>query len=181
MLRKLSLSSLVLLIQKDELLRVLCAALLSLLFLIAQLVLQPFKRSADNWTCAVFQLCITLIFQCVLVLKVCNQSSELCESFGFDERGDGLFLFYVIFAVLVMLGMLLGGIYHLARETARATGVLCLCLTRAEPELSLSQGTTYHLFLSHVWSSAQDQVAVIKRCGCWPCLICLRRTRPHTS
>mgnify|MGYP002630129895 CR=1 FL=1 len=31
------------------------------------------------------------------------------------------------------------------------------------PTLALCEGERYHLFLSHVWSTAQDQVAVIKR------------------
>ncbi len=31
------------------------------------------------------------------------------------------------------------------------------------PELTLAKGRKYHLFLSHVWATGQDQVAVIKR------------------
>ena len=31
------------------------------------------------------------------------------------------------------------------------------------PELPLAAGCKFHLFLSHVWSSGQDQAAVIKR------------------
>ena len=130
---------------------------------------KPFKRSTDNGVSAVVHLCLTLIFLCVLLLKFCNQSSESCKSFGFDENGDGLFIFFVIFSVLVMLGMLLGGSYHLVLETTRVTGLLYVRSTGAVPELSLAQGATYHLFLSHVWSSAQDQVAVIKRCRFRPC------------
>ena len=36
-------------------------------------------------------------------------------------------------------------------------------LLRDVPELTLASGITYHLFLSHVWSTGQDQVAIIKR------------------
>ena len=31
------------------------------------------------------------------------------------------------------------------------------------PVLSLAEGHRYHLFLSHIWATGQDQVAVIKR------------------
>jgi len=38
-----------------------------------------------------------------------------------------------------------------------------LSRTRAAPLLSIRKEHRYHLFLSHVWSTGQDQVAVIKR------------------
>ena len=143
--------------------------LISLFFFVMQLTIKPFKRHTDNDVGKVIHLCLTLTFVCALLLKVCNQSSEACESFGFDAKGNGLFLFFVIFSLLVTLGMLLSGIYRLVLETTHATGVLQWRATGEVPELSLSQGATYHLFLSHVWSSAQDQVAVIKRCRSWQC------------
>ena len=31
------------------------------------------------------------------------------------------------------------------------------------PQLSLPDGQTYHLFISHVWRTGQDQAATIKR------------------
>ena len=169
LLRKLALTGLLVLIEDSELLRVLCAVLISALFVVLQMAYKPFKRSADNMISAVFHVCLTLVFQCVLLLKFCELSPEACESFGAGESGGGLFLWYAIFSLLVMLVMLLGGIYQIVRETTRATGVLYLRETGAVPELALSKGSAYHLFLSHVWSSAQDQVAVIKRCRSRPC------------
>jgi len=41
--------------------------------------------------------------------------------------------------------------------------ILRLVLTKQPPRLRLGENMNYHLFLSHVWSTAQDQVAVIKR------------------
>lgn len=35
--------------------------------------------------------------------------------------------------------------------------------TRRPPLLALERGCRFHLFLSHTWSSGQDQVAIIKR------------------
>ena len=45
----------------------------------------------------------------------------------------------------------------------RDTRILRLVGSRAVPELMLNSGMRYHLFLSHIWSSGQDQVATIKR------------------
>ena len=38
-----------------------------------------------------------------------------------------------------------------------------LVATKQVPELRLSPGLQYHLFLSHIWSSGQDQMATVKR------------------
>jgi len=35
--------------------------------------------------------------------------------------------------------------------------------TNRVPELKLKDNQRYHLFLSHVWSSGQDQMATLKR------------------
>merc|ERR1711951_151932 len=41
--------------------------------------------------------------------------------------------------------------------------VIKLAATKRAPELQLQPGQRWHLFLSHVWSSGQDQCATIKR------------------
>jgi len=46
---------------------------------------------------------------------------------------------------------------------SRSVPVLLLNENLMRPELSKSDTTKYHLFLSHIWRSGQDQVAVIKR------------------
>ena len=41
--------------------------------------------------------------------------------------------------------------------------LLRLKATKARPQVSIARGLKYHLFLSHIWGTGQDQVAVIKR------------------
>ena len=159
------------------LLRPLLAMLVSLVFLSVQWALKPFKRAADDWLSAFLQLALTLIFACVLLLSVCESDSETCKSdesdsttctckqFGLGDDGDGLFLFFLLFSFVILLGTLFIGIYQLALAHKSAIGTIYLRTTGDVPELALAAGITYHLFLSHVWSSAQDQVAVIKRCA----------------
>ena len=35
--------------------------------------------------------------------------------------------------------------------------------TKAQPEINLNKGQKWHLFLSHIWGTGQDQCATIKR------------------
>ena len=38
-----------------------------------------------------------------------------------------------------------------------------LQITKAPPDLPLAKGQTWHMFLSHIWGTGQDQCATIKR------------------
>lgn len=145
------------------LLRSLLALLVSLAFLAVQCTLKPFKRSADNWLSVFFHFALALIFVCILLLNVCTSDSETCDQFGLGSDGEGLFLFFLLFSTIVLLGVLILGVCQLAHASKSAMGSLYLRATGNIPELALEAGITYNLFLSHVWSSAQDQVAVIKR------------------
>ena len=70
----------------------------------------------------------------------------------------GLMVFVGLLAIMVPLGMLI-------RELAfsQALPILRDARTMETPVLLLGAGKRYHLFLSHVWSTGQDQCAVIKR------------------
>ena len=46
---------------------------------------------------------------------------------------------------------------------AANTPTIRLLSTKAAPALPLATGHTWHLFLSHIWSTGQDQCATIKR------------------
>ena len=50
--------------------------------------------------------------------------------------------------------------------TAASRPVIKLEATKAPPTLSLAAGQRWHLFLSHIWSTGQDQCATIKRQLC---------------
>jgi len=52
-------------------------------------------------------------------------------------------------------------VYHVVMHSDAT--LLRLAESGQYPSLSLDKDSVYHLFLSHIWSSGQDQVAVIKR------------------
>ena len=49
---------------------------------------------------------------------------------------------------------------------AANTPTIRLLSTKAAPALPLAKGHKWHLFLSHIWSTGQDQCATIKRQLC---------------
>jgi hypothetical protein len=55
-----------------------------------------------------------------------------------------------------------------AQQVIRAASMptIRLLSTKAAPALPLATGHTWHLFLSHIWSTGQDQCATIKRQLC---------------
>ena len=75
----------------------------------------------------------------------------------------------VIFA-FNMLGLaLFFGMMAYALATQRDVPTIRLKQSGGVPELTLGPRQRFHLFLSHVWSSGQDQVATIKRQLCLVC------------
>uniref|UniRef100_A0A7S4F8J4 Uncharacterized protein n=1 Tax=Chrysotila carterae TaxID=13221 RepID=A0A7S4F8J4_CHRCT len=164
LLRKLTLTGVPLLItDSQETARVILALLVSLVFLVVSLVAQPFKRNVDNWLYAAIQLALTLIYQAVLLIKVCEESSEVCETFGFGSSSSGVFLFFLVFSTMALGAMLVLGVAQVFYASSRSLPVLQLQKNSTPPDLYLVDKTGFHLFLSHTWQSGQDQVAVIKR------------------
>uniref|UniRef100_A0A7S4BYN7 TIR domain-containing protein n=2 Tax=Chrysotila carterae TaxID=13221 RepID=A0A7S4BYN7_CHRCT len=163
LLRKLCLTGVPLLIGTgEECARVVLALMVSLLSLAVHVNLQPYKRSIDNKLCAFIQVSLVFIYLTVLLIKVCELSEEVCETFGFDSEGD-VFLFFTVAStstLVVVFGM---GITQIVYSSSHCTPLLKLQDDLTRPELTAMDQLGFHLFLSHVWQSGQDQVALIKR------------------
>ena len=165
LLRKLTLTGFVLLINEEhDLARALVAVLISLIFFAGQWAMKPFKRSLNNWLAAAAHLCLTLIFLGVLLLKVCDASSEACADLGLGEGGDGIFLAILVISITAISSMIILAIGMLLHESRAGAGLLYVQATGALPDMPKANGIVYHVFLSHIWGSGQDQAATIKRC-----------------
>ena len=75
----------------------------SLAFLTLQLVCKPFRRPEDNWLMTFVQLTLVLLFQSVLAIMTCDLSPETCVAYGFGSTSRGVFLFFGIFSVVMMV------------------------------------------------------------------------------
>ena len=64
----------------------------------------------------------------------------------------------VLSSIVLVFALTVQQFYTAANEpTFRVTA------TKAQPEVSLNKGQKWHLFLSHIWGTGQDQCATIKR------------------
>eukprot|EP00966_Prymnesium_polylepis_P120602 2786820-Prymnesium_polylepis.1 len=61
----------------------------------------------------ILELALILIYVCVLIIKICDQSERACETFGFGTTGSG-----TLSCLLVL---------HLLRTRAPSSSYHCLC------------------------------------------------------
>ena len=78
---------------------------------------------------------------------------------GFATK-DAMSVFLIIITFSILAVFLVVAAVELISDSRTKT--LRLIKTRKPPVLQLGKGQSFHLFLSHTWSTAQDQVAIIK-------------------
>jgi len=148
--------------------RILVGVMIALLYLCALMAAKPYKR-ADLGRLAFWSQLAT--FLCLFASLYIHQLNKLTVySFAEPEAAIDVIGFSSIDSlattiIIITLAFLccffvfaIHQIYH-----AHDVGILRMSLSMYPPELSLSQGMRFHMFLSHIWSSGQDQVANIKR------------------
>mmetsp|Transcript_14795 Transcript_14795/g.39539 ORF Transcript_14795/g.39539 Transcript_14795/m.39539 type:complete len:438 (+) Transcript_14795:2667-3980(+) len=125
MCRKLTLTGWVLLIgEKFEQARVLVALVVSVTFLALHLSRRPLKRAGDSYLMMTVELALILVYLSVLLVKSCDLSSvsaaqrdhisdevarAVCAPYGLGDTSSGVFLFFVTFALTMLLSVLLLG------------------------------------------------------------------------
>ena len=169
----------------DQLLRLLVGLLIALLDLTLQQQAQPFRKRSDDALSCVVQLMLVLFFALGIVLKLCDTDESCSSVVGMDSAYTASLLMICVglIGVLVPIGMVVHQLFF-----ARPVPILRDARTMEPPELLLGEGDRYHLFLcapptritahpnshtlkraipcgrrSHIWSTGQDQCAIIKR------------------
>jgi len=158
-------------ITSSELLRLQAGLLTTLGYLTLLLFLRPYKRHDLDILAIGAQLLLLGFFFAALNIKLHAELTDaeqggasytnLARSItGFSSATD---LAGLIFALNLANLFLFSAttVYQMATTTPVRT--LRLVTTRQPPDLTLESPLRFHLFLSHTWSSGQDQVAVIKR------------------
>ena len=111
---------------------------------------------------------LTAVFFFLLVIKFGVLASsvdhllagqQLRDNFHFDIRFVTVGMMVAILMALVLAAVMA------AQQIFQAASVPTIRLqrTKAPPDLPLADGHVWHMFLSHVWASGQDQCATIKR------------------
>ena len=93
--------------------RVIIAQSISVAFLMLQLVCKPYRRAVDNWLMIFVQLTLVLLFQAVLAIVTCDLDAETCSAYGFGSTSRGVFLFFGVFSI----GMMVCHVKMLERST----------------------------------------------------------------
>jgi hypothetical protein len=138
--------------------RILTAMVVILTFLVLQIYSDPFRSETDSRLFSLQQVLLFILFEAAMLMRLC-EDQPLCRSFGFE----GPFTISMacigwnLTLLVVILTMIVHQAYHQGKaHTLRMKG-------GKEPVLTLEQHHHYHVFLSHIWSTGQDQVAVVKR------------------
>jgi hypothetical protein len=160
----------------NKLLRLFIGLLIALFGLTVQLIAQPFRNRSDDAIASVVRLMLVLFFILGIMVKLCDiedpnaihslldaqiEASQFCFTLvgvNTTEAVAWLILCAGLLVVLVPLGMLVQTLVF-----SHSIPILRDARTMEPPVLLLRAGERYHLFLSHVWSTGQDQCAVIKR------------------
>merc|ERR1719424_989988 len=144
----------------DKILRLILGLLIALLGLTVQFITQPFKKSSDDNVYCVVQLMLVLFFALGIMVKLCDTGDSCSEIVGVASA-------YEVSVVMICGSFLVlaipMGMFARQLVLAQAVPILRDARTMEPPELLLRKGERYHLFLSHGWSTGQDQCAVIKR------------------
>jgi hypothetical protein len=104
MCRKLTLTGWLLLIDgKAELVRVLVAIVVSMAFFGIDLTVKPLRRPEDRALMSLSEMFLILIYACVLVIKTCSLSADICSHYGFGSSASGIFIFFLFFGLSTLL------------------------------------------------------------------------------
>ena len=161
-LRKLTVTSFVILIDEQHAqARVLVALLVSILFLSLETWVQPFRRRTDGMLARMSNVALVVAYLATLVFKVCDRDSEACDEFGFSP--EGIFTFFVLFGLTLLVLHFALAFTHLMCHAAASSPALRLVSTGDPPLLSMPEEVHFHLFVSHVWKTGQDQTHTLVR------------------
>jgi hypothetical protein len=168
LLKKLALTNLLLFVGapdfgsgRSRFLRLVIGLMISIFSLTLQLIAQPFRKQTDNALQCVSELALIVFFITGILLKLCDIDDDSCSVLV--GLADPFVVSIIMFfsgtvMLLVPLGMLVQQL-----SWSRKTPILRIATTKEPPVLLFGPGERYHLFLSHVWSTGQEQCVVIKR------------------
>jgi len=147
--------------------RLIVAVFVSIFALVLTLTRVPYNVYEDQIFAVWAQLTLTFAFFGAGYLKAYEDVNALSEDKSLAQKVYGFTSAEDIVAVLVAcsFGIIAAFLFSTVSVVFKngAVATIRIKSTGREPELSFWKGLKYHLFLSHVWSTAQDAVATIKR------------------
>ena len=151
-----------------SLIRLQLGQIVTLLYTIVLMFLQPYKRRDMDVLAVTAQISLLAFFYGAINIKLHALLNDAdpghlhlaLKVTGF-ESATSLAVIIFAFNLLSIALFFLMTMYQM--RVQRDTSSIRLKENSQVPELTLGSGKKFHLFLSHIWSSGQDQVATIKR------------------
>ena len=125
----------------------------------------PNASEPTGWQACSFAL--TAVFFFLLVIKfgvLANSVDQLLAGQLRDKFYFDIHLVTVGMMAAILMALILAAVMA-AQQIAQAASVPTIRLqrTKAPPDLPLADGHRWHMFLSHIWATGQDQCATIRR------------------
>ena len=154
-------------VQNDTIVQLGVAMSFTMFFMLIASIAAPFRKQENDYFAVTCNFSLTAVFLFCTMLKVKTiaetlDPGELYDRFFFDDFIMGGCLFVCVFGALALACALS---VQTIIEAARVP-TFRLLSTGNRPELALAKGHTWHMFLSHIWGTGQDQCAVLKRQLC---------------
>jgi len=166
-LRKTSLAGFLVLFAQGSARQLFVAVFVQSGFLFFQGAASPYRLAKDNALALSCHFGTLGVLAGSLVLKIAAVSDDLAGT-SISVRNFLYFDDESMTAIMVLLIIQIIGTFVLvsAADLSHVPHVMHLAQTGAPPLLDLDAKHHYHLFLSHIWGTAQDQNATIKRQLC---------------
>ena len=129
---------------------------------------QPYKNDDLNKLAVAAQFSLVCVFLGGAFIKLFSgdavDSASCDNTAASDANGNNIFTIVVVMASFNFSVLLLYvSLAAMKFSSAFVLPSVKFVKTNLVPELKLEKRHCYHLFLSHVWSSGQDQMATLKR------------------
>ena len=162
--KKLFLVGIMVRVRPDTIVQLGVAIIFCLVFMLGSAIAKPYRREENDYFAVACNFSLTAVFVFCTMLKVKTVSEtmdpgELYDRLYFDEFIIGACLFVCVFGALVLAAAL--SVQSIIEAAQVPT--FRLLSTGNRPDLALAKGHKWHLFLSHIWGTGQDQCATIKR------------------
>ena len=179
MLRRFVLVGLMVLAQ-GSIAQIIAGTLLSAFFLLLQVQASPYKHLSDDFLASAASFSLVVVFVCVYAFKDAalttlpdiqlKLSAEQESIYVIDPAALTAILFGALIGALLVSFGLFGVIYAAEMQRRRRENLAGkarrLRARKDDSEVQappLPDGTDFHLFLSHVWGTGQDQMRIVKQ------------------
>ena len=168
-----------LMVLQDTMMQLLIGTFLATLFLLLQVQASPYRAMADDLLASSMSFALVVLFLCATAFKYTQLTGldDLVPILSREQRQ--LYVLNNASLTFIMLGSVIGGLFVFALLFAVQVGVERARLRREaisskarrlrrkadgkEVAISPAPDGSFHLFLSHVWGTGQDQMRVVKQ------------------